>query len=69
MTSMSTDLEYTLYTMQAVLFAGEVETLSPGNHENVTGNINENSRLINDTLRQESSRKKDGAQSDSLHEA
>ena len=31
---------------QAVLFAGDVETLSPGNHEKLTGNFNENPRLI-----------------------
>ena len=31
---------------QAVLFAGDVETLSPGNHEKVTGNFNENPRVI-----------------------
>ena len=31
---------------QAVLFAGDVETLSPGNHEKVTGNVNENPRVI-----------------------
>ena len=33
-------------TLQAVLFAGDVETLSPGNHEKVTGNFNENPRVI-----------------------
>ena len=31
---------------QAVLIAGDVETLSPGNHEKVTGNVNENPRVI-----------------------
>ena len=34
------------YDDQAVLFARDVETLSPGNHEKVTGNFNENPRVI-----------------------
>ena len=31
---------------QVVLFAGDVETLSPGNPEKVTGNFSENPRVI-----------------------